>query len=126
MAADKSEKAYDKVTDTMMAALARTASGQGFAFDGEDMVELNKNLGDRKKMVESLKKKLKGKEIVAKDWTPVMSKVDFLSRTTRDLTVRFRTRIGAFRLRRAAGLYGISSISSSRSYLETVQKDQQA
>ena len=37
MAADSSEKVYDQVVDTLVKALSRSASGSGFAFDGEDM-----------------------------------------------------------------------------------------
>jgi hypothetical protein len=122
MPADSSEQAYKKVVDTMVKVLSRGASGAGFGFDGEDMTEFYKNMADRKKIVASLKKKMGKGEVKASDWCLVMAKVDHMSRIDRDLQMRFRTRIGAFRRRSLAGGNGIAALLGMRSVIEKAQK----
>ena len=122
MAADSSEKVYDQVVDTLVKALSRSASGSGFAFDGEDMEKFNKNLGDRKKIIDSLKKKMGSSKVKASDWCMPMAKVDHMSRLDRDLQMRYRTRIEAFRLRPLAGGNGVTALLAMRSFLSKAQK----
>lgn len=122
MAADSSEQVYNKVVDTIVKALTRGASGAGFAFDGEDMAEFQKNLADRKKIVASLKKKMGKGKVKAADWCLVMAKVDHMSRIDRDLQMRYRTRIGAFRRRGLAGGNAIAALLGMRSAIEKAQK----
>lgn len=122
MAADKSEKVYDETIEVLVQALARGASGAGFGFDGQDIVEFQKKLAERKKMLDSLKKKMGKGKIKASDWCPIMAKADHLSRIQRDFEMRFRSRIGSFRRRMLAGGNGISALLAMRSNLEEIQK----
>lgn len=116
------ESKYDEVVEVLVSALERGASGSGFSFDGEDMPEFQKKLQDRKKIIDALKKKMGGGKIKASEWSPVMVKLDFLSRIDRDLQLRFRSRIGAFRRRLLPGISEIASINSTTNALEEIQK----
>ncbi len=122
MAAGKSEGVYDEVVDLLVQALTRGASGAGFSFDGQDMPGFYKKLAERKKMLDSLKKKMGKGKIKASEWCPVMAKADHLSRIQRDIEMRYRSRIGSFRRRMLAGGNGISALLAMRSTLEEIQK----
>ena len=96
-------------------------AGGGFAFDVADFAEVTKNLADRKKIIASLKKKMQKGNTKASDWTPVMAKVDHLSRIDRDIQLRYRSRIGAFRLRMAAPALGVASLDAMKKALTKIQ-----
>jgi hypothetical protein len=121
MPADKDEKVYEEVIDMFTTAVSFSASGAGFVFDGIDFTEFKKKLADRKKIISSLKKKMKKGGIKASQWTPVMAKLDQLSRIDRDIQLRQRSRIGAFRRRGFTTGLGIISLGTMKDSLEKIQ-----
>jgi hypothetical protein len=120
------EEPFKKIDDILLKAIEQSAAGGelGFALDGvvESMGALYEQLGKRKEIIDKLKGKMKKGGLKAKDWSPKMAQLDFLSRIERDLQLRYRTRIGAFRRRRIGHAIAAANMEINTKVMERIEK----
>lgn len=97
MSADDKFKTFQEM---MQKSLKNSGTGNGFCFDGviEDLDALWEKI-KRTEMITELKQRAQENEVLAKDWTPLVGRIDYMSVTERDLRMRFRNRVQNLRNR---------------------------
>ena len=94
---------FKKLIETLQKALVKNGSGFSLCFDKIDGVTKLEDLFklcDRESAVQELQKMATSSgAVLAKKWIPLASQIDYLTTTERDLRLRFRNRVQAFRLR---------------------------
>jgi hypothetical protein len=117
---------FTKVNEIILKAIEQSAAGgeKGFALDGvvENMSNLYEELAKREEILDELKGKLSKGGLKARDWSPPMAQVDYLSRIQRDMEVRYRSRIGALRRRRIGHDVAMENMQINEKVLEQIEK----
>ena len=124
MADQSSDDKFSKFIKILEKALLHSATPGGpLSFDKVDEVDSWKSLFDecdRDELIKDLKKKMQAKKLLTKDYFPLVTKINFLSISERDLRLRARNRVQALKITPGAA---VGFAQKSTEYLVKTLKD---